>query len=591
VNTLLTKNQSYRNDIDGLKAIAIIAVVLYHMGFAAYGYLGVDIFLVVSGYLFMNSLMKRNTKNFSYFRELCYRLLRLYPLVLIACAFCLVLGFFTMLPDDYENLSQSVVATNLSANNILSYITTGNYWEVVNELKPLMHTWYLGILVQFYIVFLLLYKVIVTAVKAEKRTVAVLIMLTVTTVLSMGAYLLPTFNSNLKFYMLPFRFFELSLGCLAAYIHFKRPHKTGGGKSLQAALPILATVLFLPLNFIPDTVRLLVVVGCAVCAVLCTNHSKLYRLIASCKIVTTVGKASFSIYIWHQILLAFTRYTVTAKFTVLSTAIFFAVVAAVSAFSYFCVEKQLGSLLKKQFVSSIVIIVIFTVLISGAAGVIYLRAGVVRDVPELDITTENVTRGMHAQYNHRIWQYENKPFEDNGKINVLIVGNSYARDCANVILESEFGKLVNISYSYSWNEDLIPIIKEATFVFSQGLTKENVPDYLWNNINNPKNVYGIGTKRFGENNGIVYSQRSKPDYLYMTVSVPESIISLNNELQLSWGNNYINFIEIVQNADGTVPVFTPEGKFISQDCWHLTKAGAVMYADIINWGPIFGNSN
>jgi peptidoglycan/LPS O-acetylase OafA/YrhL len=236
VNTLLTKNQSYRNDIDGLKAIAIIAVVLYHMGFAAYGYLGVDIFLVVSGYLFMNSLMKRNTKNFSYFRELCYRLLRLYPLVLIACAFCLVLGFFTMLPDDYENLSQSVVATNLSANNILSYITTGNYWEVVNELKPLMHTWYLGILVQFYIVFLLLYKVIVTAVKAEKRTVAVLIMLTVTTVLSMGAYLLPTFNSNLKFYMLPFRFFELSLGCLAAYIHFKRTDNTGGGVNLYRRL-------------------------------------------------------------------------------------------------------------------------------------------------------------------------------------------------------------------------------------------------------------------------------------------------------------------------------------------------------------------
>ncbi len=591
MNTLLTKNQSYRNDIDGLKAIAIIAVVLYHMGFAAYGYLGVDIFLVVSGYLFMNSLMKRNTKNFSYFRELCYRLLRLYPLVLIACAFCLVLGFFTMLPDDYENLSQSVVATNLSANNILSYITTGNYWEVVNELKPLMHTWYLGILVQFYIVFLLLYKIIVKAVKAEKRTSAMFIMLTATTVLSMGAYLLPAFNSNIKFYMLPFRFFELSLGCLVAYINLKRTDNTGGGKSLQAALPILAVALFLPINFIPSTVRLLLVVGCAVGAVLCTHHSKLYRLITSGKIATVVGKASFSIYIWHQIFLAFTRYTVTTNFTVLSTAIYFSVVAAVSAFSYLFVEIRLGSILKKQFVSSIVVILVSTALISGAAGVIYLRAGVVRDVPELDIATENVTRGMHAQYNHRIWQYENKSFENNGKLNVLIVGNSYARDCANVILESEFGSHVNISYSYSWKEDLIPIIKEATFVFSQGLTKENVPDYLWNNINNPENVYGIGTKRFGENNGIIYSQRFRSGYLDMTVSVPESIILLNNELLLSWGNNYINFIEMVQNADGTVPVFTPEGKFISQDCWHLTKAGAVMYAEIINWEPIFGNSN
>jgi hypothetical protein len=454
-----------------------------------------------------------------------------------------------------------------------------------------MHTWYLGILVQFYIVFLLLYKIIMKVVKEEKRTAGVLIMLTATTVLSLGAYLLPVFNSNLKFYMLPFRFFELSLGCLSAYIHLKWTKNLGVGKSLQPALPILAVALFLPFNFIPDTLRRLLVVGCTVCTVLCTNQSKPYSLITSSKIAVAVGKASFSIYIWHQILLAFTRYTVTTKFTVLVAAIYFAAVAAVSAFSYLFVEKRLGSVMKKHFVSSIIIIAISTALISGAAGVIYLRAGVVRDVHELDITTKNVTRGMHSKYNHRIWQYENSSFEDNGKINILIVGNSYARDCANVILESEFGSLVNISYSYSWNDDLIPIIKEARFVFSQGLTKENVPEYVWNNIDNPENVYGIGTKRFGENNGIIYSQRFRSDYLKMTVSVPESILSLNNELLLSWGSKFINFIELVQNADGTVPVFTPEGKFISQDCWHLTKAGAVMYAKKINWESIFVKGN
>ena len=140
--------------LDVLKAAAITAVFLYHSGFMPFGYLGVDIFLVVNGYLVTNSLNKRflagETNDGSSFRILDFRvdikkylefeiskIVRLLPALLVASGVCMAIGYIVMLPDDYENLSQSVIASNFFGNNILSAITTKNYWDVVNDYKPL----------------------------------------------------------------------------------------------------------------------------------------------------------------------------------------------------------------------------------------------------------------------------------------------------------------------------------------------------------------------------------------------------------------------------------------------------------------------
>ena len=133
--------------LDVLKAFAIIAVVLYHSGFITFGYLGVDLFLVINGYFITRSLCKKvigsqsRTGVSTYLDFEVSRIVRLLPVLLVAGAVCMALGYWAMLPDDYENLSESVVATNLFGNNILAAITTKNYWDVVNEYKPLIHTW------------------------------------------------------------------------------------------------------------------------------------------------------------------------------------------------------------------------------------------------------------------------------------------------------------------------------------------------------------------------------------------------------------------------------------------------------------------
>ena len=144
----------YRQDLDALKGIAIIAVVLFHMGLLKSGYLGVDAFFVINGFLVVPSVIRKiYQSDFSFFSFMEKRIVRLLPLIVLVSAVALGLGYFVMLPDHYENLAQSVVAGNLMSENILSAITTKNYWDVVNEYKPLMHLWYVGILFEFYMVF------------------------------------------------------------------------------------------------------------------------------------------------------------------------------------------------------------------------------------------------------------------------------------------------------------------------------------------------------------------------------------------------------------------------------------------------------
>lgn len=141
-----------RCDIDAIKGMAILAVILYHIGLLESGYLGVDIFFVLNGFLIVPGIVKAVLSHeFNYTSFLKKRFGRLMPVLLIGCIVCLIVGYISMLPDDYENLSESVIASIFFSNNILSKITTGNYWDTVNEYKPLMHTWYLGIVMEFYI--------------------------------------------------------------------------------------------------------------------------------------------------------------------------------------------------------------------------------------------------------------------------------------------------------------------------------------------------------------------------------------------------------------------------------------------------------
>lgn len=144
---------SYRPDIDGLRAIAVLPVVFYHLGLPGFtgGFVGVDIFFVISGYLITGIIYKEvQAGQFSLATFYSRRIRRILPALLAVMLFVLVVGYFVLLPNDFENLGQSTFAVSMFVSNIFFWIKT-DYFEVAAESLPLLHTWSLAVEEQFYI--------------------------------------------------------------------------------------------------------------------------------------------------------------------------------------------------------------------------------------------------------------------------------------------------------------------------------------------------------------------------------------------------------------------------------------------------------
>lgn len=576
--------RSYR--IDALKAIAIIAVVFYHFGggYLTYGYLGVDIFFVVSGYFMMKSISKAMQENtFSYWKFIVGRVARLWPLVLIMSTLALIIGYFVMLPDDLENMSESVIASNVFANNILSCITTRNYWDIANVFKPLMHTWYLGVLMQAYVLLPIIYLVVFKLTKGNMNAVKVSVM--AITLISLIAYLLPVATSAEKFYYLPFRAFELTLGGLVVFAPKIRAIKE---RFIHISETIcLGVILFLLSSNIAyplASIKLLFVVfATAVLLYMFVNTEE--KPIKIVKVLSYVGRASLSIYLCHQIVVAYMYYAVTERTDLYTMLIFIAVVSVLSAVIYLFVEKPLGLVVKRNVMYVLIPSIAMCLLTSIVSGVIFLQAGVVRDVPELGIDKTNIHRGMHAEYCDIPYSWD-KDFSNSEKVKVVVIGDSFGRDWANILNESSISDKIEISYIYPRSKEVYEENKErlleADVVFRTiSSSTADVSDDLPNMISDDK-LYVVGYKNFGSSNGIIYSRRKSADYFEKTVILDEEVLRNNQILSERYGDHYIDMIGAVQDKDGSVRVFTDNHYFISQDCRHLTKFGAQYYAKIMD---------
>ena len=272
-----------------------------------------------------------------------------------------------------------------------------------------------------------------------------------------------------------------------------------------------------------------------------------------------IGRSSLSIYVWHYIILAFVRYAVAPSMSACFVLSYLVALAAVSWLSHRFIEP-----LK---VNKWLLIAAFA-LLNVAASFLYIRAGVVHDIPELDVYSKAVKRGMHLAYCDRIYGYAHDFPSANGKINVLVMGNSWARDWANVLLESSVSNRINVSYIFKSTspEERKRRIKAADVVFVQ--RPYTPPDVVG------KNVYHIGHKYFGPSNGFAYSRRFFDGYYALSVELPKDVVELNEFDKKECGDRLVDMIGALQNGDGRVPVFSDEKKMISHDCYHLTQGGA-----------------
>lgn len=206
------KSLSFREDIQGLRGLAIFFVLVFHFfpDFLPKGFLGVDLFFVISGYLITKIFF---TKKENYFFDFFYkRLNRILPSIIFTIIFCIVFAFVLFLPNDLNNFWNSVLSSIFFIPNFYFLFTSGYFGEI-NELKPLLHLWSLGVELQFYF----FSPILLLLMKKIKKTYFFLIFFFFLSLVGQFFLLTNSFN-NYAFFLLPFRFWEFIMGSIIFFI-------------------------------------------------------------------------------------------------------------------------------------------------------------------------------------------------------------------------------------------------------------------------------------------------------------------------------------------------------------------------------------
>lgn len=478
------------------------------------------------------------------------------------------------------------------------HITSSDYWAVRNEYLPLMHTWSLGIEEQFY----LLYPVIFTFLSGKRKKYILPFILTLST-LSLFIFLLPG-SSSAKFYFIQYRFFELAFGGISAIVFRKKALLAEFSKNRYVLYGLLVLLIFLLYSIAieSNTIKVLstsiITSGVLVLGQSNFQTNTFYKALLSNKIFTEIGKMSYSLYMWHQLVFAFSRYFLVEKMTLFYAVILTLLILLLSIFSYHIIENPFRNRKKIKLNPLLITIGTAFVVVTGAAFYVYSVGGIIKDVPELGITMTNKPTqfnffnsndNINIKYNEDVRALNNffsNEESEADKLKVLVLGNSFGRDMTNILLESSFINKIQVRYStirdISNKEIFTENTKNADIIFycSQYSYLDDPQKMADLDIDLQKS-WIVGNKDFGISNGIHYNKKNK-DYSNYYTSMKAGVLELNISLKNKWDEKYIDLIELISDEDGKVLVFTPEGKFISQDTEHLTKYGAKFYADLLS---------
>jgi peptidoglycan/LPS O-acetylase OafA/YrhL len=302
----MTSMQTYRPDVDGLRAVAVLAVLAFHAfpQIAPGGFAGVDIFFVISGFLISGIILEGLRDGSFGFAEFYWRRVRrIFPALALVLLACLGLGWLALLPHEFAQLGKHVAAGAGFLSNIVLWRESG-YFDTAAELKPLLHLWSLGVEEQYYIVWpLLLYLL-------RHRPGRMLCVIAAITALSFAANLWLTLHKPGAAFFLPVgRFWELLAGSLLAYfLHYRRlSDRLRELKAWIGVAMIAAALLLLDAHrAFPGAWALLPVVGTAL--IVCAGPTAwVNRRILSHPALVYVGLISYPLYLWHWPLLAFAR--------------------------------------------------------------------------------------------------------------------------------------------------------------------------------------------------------------------------------------------------------------------------------------------
>ncbi|WP_414471107.1 acyltransferase family protein [Microvirga sp. M2] len=607
----------YRREIDGLRAVAVLSVILFHAGVESFagGFVGVDVFFVISGYLITSLILgEKAAGHFSFLRFYERRARRILPALFLVIVATIPVAWQLLLPDPMKDFAQSVAFVSFFSSNILFWKESG-YFDTNAELKPLLHTWSLAVEEQYY----LLFPLILLAFLRKGRRWVGIALASLCLASFVAAQSGSTSNPVKTFYLLPTRGWEMLIGALIALYGFNREIAWASSATVTryvneaASLIGLGMIAWAVFAFdertpFPGVYALVPTVGAGL-IILCASPETFIGRALGWKLPVGIGLVSYSFYLWHQPMFALARYW--KPDIEKGVLLLLAGLAGVLAYlSWRYVERPFRDRTRVGRPQILAFSVIGSVLLAlfGWAG--HASDGFpARYSPEDQSLT--MPRDRQADY---VWQRFNeralKDFDPQGGRKILVIGDSFSADLVNALYESGLGNGIQIStYGVSGScgnlyltMDLLAKVhpKDRAFCAKQNWyaddklhTLMQQADAIWlisswqawqtnllpESKRNLEREFGrkvlvFGRKDVGTINLRQMIALSEKQRIELQTTMRSSHIKVNASMLKTLGQDFVDVSKLLCGHRTKCHPFTKDGKLISFDGGHLTQDGA-----------------
>lgn len=624
VNTVKSK-AGYRPDIDGLRAIAVVAVILYHFGVAGFngGFIGVDVFFVISGYLITKGIVSAHLKGkFSFSDFYLRRTRRLIPALIAVIFVTFLLSFYLLGPADFASFSGSVVYALAGISNFYFWMQSG-YFDNFSNIKPLLHTWSLSVELQFY----LLWPVIVLAISKYLKHIYRLFFVALFIIFFsfLSVYQLKVDSSG-AFYLPWFRMHEFAIGAAVVFCEkYKCQKRLFDLLYLVGMVLVIAPIFLYDVNKIafPGYYALFPCVGAAL--MIYSGGTTSFKTITGNKLASHIGEISYSLYLTHWPLYVLWAYYLVVKPSTGWIVLMIFTTFMLSYALYFFVERRFRFKTETSLSEPVfaVVCMAFVVILSVPAASSWANKGWEWRLPEEVRNINTVSSDVAKGYT---WQLQSKLSTRDGfdvghsKERVLVIGDSQSADVINMMSESgaisnfdvvartvdyqcatpyinaedteEFFKKIN--HRTIADPSRIPkciqqisaatntqLLKQADKIFIAMFYDVKLDSYVENAIKYIKNntnarIYVFGRKNLSKSSidivntfGRLYGV-DKFAHEFMD----KDALKINSSLATIEGINFVDMINYICPNSLSCKVLTEDNKPIFYDYVHLTKFGA-----------------
>ncbi|HXK09475.1 MAG TPA: acyltransferase family protein [Vicinamibacteria bacterium] len=620
---------AYRREVEGLRAVAVVAVLLFHVGFpVAGGYIGVDVFFVISGFLITRNILNDHQAGiFTFRRFYVRRIRRLFPALATTLLATLLAGSLFFAPDDMARLGRTALFAVASLSNVLFWKEIG-YFDAAATLKPLLHTWSLAVEEQYY----LLWPAVVVLAARFRGTRAVLAVVAAIGAASLvSAELLRPSDPGAVFYLMPFRMFELCAGGALATVNPPAPRP---GRAQLATMLGMAAVLYSVARFDATTAlhHYWALLPCAgTVLVIYAGENRWSTPLLATSAATTIGTISYSLYLVHWPLVVFYRYLHPTEASAAQKWLLAMLCILLAAMLYLLVERPFrsGGRADRSHVGARAAALACTALAIcvSLVGWHAWRSGgwPSRLPPELRSLPSETAMWMERNPHARVgtcfvyaptettFDEERCLARDPRKPNYLIIGDSFAADayvylsaayprvnfmqataggCAPV-LGGEGDALCNSLRQYVFTKFLPGrhvdgVVLAASWQVSDLDALDRTIDYLRTHVSRIVLV-GSGVRFLANVRPLIFQSRRLEVgdvERYVDSQIAPFLDTLNDSLRKRLGRKADAFIDVrSMMCEDHCRLFTPERQLIYIDFGHLTLAGSRFLAAQISSRP------